>query len=200
MMVVNAKVRRDGVARPGCRWSSSCPATSSTSRPATWCPPTAGSSRAATLEIDESALTGESLPVPKQVEPVAADVGARRPSRPGVHEHPGDARRRLAARRRRPAWRPRSGTSAGMLPGRPRTRSRRSRVQLNTLTNQILVIAGVALAIVDRHRAVARHPVRRALPHCRRLLRVGDPDRPARRRDGDPVHGHDPARRGRARS
>ena len=30
--------------------------------------------RAATLEIDESALTGESLPVPKQVDPVAADA------------------------------------------------------------------------------------------------------------------------------
>ena len=32
--------------------------------------------RAATLEIDESALTGESAPVPKQVEAVADERGA----------------------------------------------------------------------------------------------------------------------------
>ena len=33
--------------------------------------------RAATLEIDESALTGESAPVPKQLDAVKADAGAR---------------------------------------------------------------------------------------------------------------------------
>src|SRR2546430_17296997 len=35
--------------------------------------------RSATLEIDESALTGESAPVPKQVDPVAAAAAPRAP-------------------------------------------------------------------------------------------------------------------------
>ena len=73
MMVVTAKVRRDG-SLASCRWSSWCPGTSSISRPATSCPRTARIITAATLEIDESALTGESLPVPKQVDAVAADA------------------------------------------------------------------------------------------------------------------------------
>ncbi len=44
MMVVKAKTRRDGDARRARRWTSSCPATSSTSRPATWSRRTGGSS------------------------------------------------------------------------------------------------------------------------------------------------------------
>ena len=74
--------------------------------------------RAATLEIDESALTGESAPVPKQVEPVARGRRPRRPGGPGVHEHPGDPRRRQPSSRSPPGCRPRSVTSAGMLSGR----------------------------------------------------------------------------------
>ncbi len=49
---------------------------------------------AATLEIDESALTGESVPTPKQVDAVAARRRPRRPRGHGLHELPGDPRSR----------------------------------------------------------------------------------------------------------
>jgi P-type Ca2+ transporter type 2C len=100
---------------------------------------------AATLEIDESALTGESVPVPKQVEAVAAEsaLGDRidlafmntqvtRGSGTLLVVSTGMATE--------------VGHISGMLQVTkdevtPLTR------QLNALTNQILVIAGVALAI-----------------------------------------------------
>ena len=76
-------------------------ATSCWSRPATWCRPTGGSALAATLEIEEAALTGESLPVGKSIEPVAGRRrAARRPDLHGVHEHHGHPRPRRAGRHR----------------------------------------------------------------------------------------------------
>ena len=73
MMVVKAKVRRGGeVARS--RWRSWSRATSSMIEAGDLVPADGRIIRAATLEIDESALTGESAPVPKQVEAVAADA------------------------------------------------------------------------------------------------------------------------------
>ncbi len=52
-------------------------------------------SLAATLEIEEAALTGESLPVGKSIEPVMGqDIPARRPDLHGVHEHGGHSRPR----------------------------------------------------------------------------------------------------------
>ena len=101
--------------------------------------------RAATLEIDESALTGESAPVPKQVEAVAegAALGDRvdmafmntqvtRGAASFVVTSTGMATE--------------VGHISDMLSGQVAEETPLTK-QLNSLTNQILVIAGVALAI-----------------------------------------------------
>ena len=72
--------------------------------------------------------------------------------------------------------------------------------QLDQLTNQILIIAGVALVHLDRARPGARPGVRRALPDRGRLRHRRHPDRPAGRRHDDPRRRAPDARRGRARS
>ena len=66
--------------------------------------------------------------------------------------------------------------------------------QLNALTNQILVIAGVALLISHRRSVWRGHAVRRPVPDRDLVLGLGDPDRPAGGRD------HDPDARARPRS
>ncbi len=101
--------------------------------------------RAATLEIDESALTGESAPVPKQVEAVAegAALGDRvdmafmntqvtRGAASFVVTSTGMATE--------------VGHISQMLSGQVAEQTPLTK-QLNSLTNQILVIAGVALAV-----------------------------------------------------
>ena len=195
MMVVSGQGPPRRLARPAADGGARARATSSTSRPATSSRPTARILTAATLEIDESALTGESVPVPKQVEAVAADAGARRPGRPGLHEHPGDARRGHDPRdqhrhghRGRPHQRHAPGDEgrghaadpSAQRADQPDPRHRRRRA-----------------ADLDRHRPVAEHPDRRAVPDRDRVRRVGHPDRPAGGGHGDPVEGDDDARRGR---
>jgi Ca2+-transporting ATPase len=101
--------------------------------------------RAATLEIDESALTGESAPVPKQVDVVPADaaLGDRvdlafmntqvtRGAGTILVTSTGNATE--------------VGHISDMLQGEQAEPTPLTR-QLNNLTNQILVIAGVALMI-----------------------------------------------------
>src|SRR5688572_1036993 len=101
--------------------------------------------RAATLEIDESALTGESAPVPKQVDAVAADAALG--DRVDVAFMNTQVTRGAGTIIVTATG---MGTEVGHISDMlqeqtadvtPLTK------QLNTLTNQILIIAGVALAV-----------------------------------------------------
>ena len=120
---------------------------------------------------------------------------ARRPGRPGLHEHPGDARRghdpgdqhRHDHRGRphqrhaqRDEGRGHAADPSAQRVDQPDPGHRRCRA-----------------ADLDRHRPVAEHPDRRAVPDRDRVRRVGHPDGPAGGGHGDPVEGDDDARLGR---
>ena len=101
--------------------------------------------RAATLEIDESALTGESAPVPKGMDPVAADAA--------LGDRIDMAFMNTQVTRGAATFVVTStgmstevGHISDMLQGQTAEATPLTK-QLNRLTNQILVIAGVALAI-----------------------------------------------------
>ena len=101
--------------------------------------------RAATLEIDESALTGESAPVPKGVDAVAADAA--------LGDRVDMAFMNTQVTRGAASFVVTStgmstevGHISDMLQGQTAEATPLTK-QLNRLTNQILVIAGVALAI-----------------------------------------------------
>ena len=99
---------------------------------------------AATLEVDESALTGESVPVPKQVDAVAADAGlGDRVDLVFMNTQVTRGAGTIVVTVT--GMSTEVGHISGMLQTEkdevtPLTR------QLNSLTNQILVIAGLALA------------------------------------------------------
>jgi P-type Ca2+ transporter type 2C len=101
--------------------------------------------RAATLEIDESALTGESAPVPKQVEAVAE--GAALGDRVDMAFMNTQVTRGAATFVVTSTG---MGTEVGhishLLSAQVAEQTPLTK-QLNSLTNQILVIAGVALAV-----------------------------------------------------
>ncbi len=99
--------------------------------------------RAATLEIDESALTGESAPVPKQIESVAADAALG--DRVDVAFMNTQVTRGAGSM---VATATGMATEVGHISGMllvTKDEKTPLTVQLEKLTNQILVIAGVAL-------------------------------------------------------
>jgi Ca2+-transporting ATPase len=143
MMVVKAKVRRDG-ALAELAMEDLVPGDVVNIEAGDLVPADGRILTAATLEIDESALTGESLPVPKQVEAVAADaaLGDRVDLAFMNTQVTRGAGMILVVNT---GMATEVGHISGMLQVTkdevtPLTR------QLNGLTNQILIIAGLALA------------------------------------------------------
>ncbi len=143
MMVVKAKTRRDG-ALVELAMDQLVPGDIVNIEAGDLVPADGRILTAATLEIDESALTGESVPVPKQVEAVAADaaLGDRIDLAFMNTQVTRGAGMLLVTTT---GMSTEVGHISGMLQTTkdevtPLTR------QLNALTNQILVIAGVALA------------------------------------------------------
>ncbi len=142
MMIVKAKVRRDG-SLAELAMEDLVPGDIVNIEAGDLVPADGRVLTAATLEIDESALTGESLPVPKQTDPVAADaaLGDRVDLAFMNTQVTRGAGTMLVTST---GMSTEVGHISGMLQVTkdeitPLTR------QLNSLTNQILVIAGLAL-------------------------------------------------------
>jgi P-type Ca2+ transporter type 2C len=144
MMVVTAKTRRDG-ALAQLPMDQLVPGDIVNIEAGDLVPADGRVLTAATLEIDESALTGESLPVPKQVEAVGADAA--------LGDRVDMAFMNTQVTRGAGTFLVTStgmstevGHISGMLQATEQEATPLTQ-QLNALTNQILVIAGVALLI-----------------------------------------------------
>jgi len=144
MMIVQAKARRNGeiVQIP---MEELVPGDIVTVEAGDLVPADARIIRSATLEIDESALTGESAPVPKQIEAVPADAAlGDRVDLAFMNTQVTRGAGTLVITAT--GMSTEVGHISGMLQAETADITPLTK-QLNTLTNQILVIAGVALLI-----------------------------------------------------
>ena len=143
MMIVQAKVRRDGELSQ-VAIDQLVPGDVVNVEAGDLVPADGRIIRSATLEIDESALTGESAPVPKQVEAVAADAAlGDRVDMAFMNTQVTRGAGTLVVTGT--GMSTEVGHISGMLQAETTDVTPLTR-QLNALTNQILVIAGVALA------------------------------------------------------
>ena len=148
---------------------------------------------AATLEIEEAGLTGESTPVAKIVDPVTAgERSARRPRRHGLHELAGDPRPR----------RDRRHGDRDVERGRPHLRNAERRRAGEVATHQATRSAhrdhhdhGGGRPGADHHLGTRpRRGLRLAVPDRHHAGDRGDPDGPPGRGD-DAALGRDAAAR-----
>ncbi len=100
--------------------------------------------KAATLEIDESALTGESAPVPKEVDPVAAADTPLGDRVDMAHMNTSATRGSGEILVTATGMKTEVGHISGMLQATEDEKTPLTR-QLDALTNQIIIIAGLAL-------------------------------------------------------
>ena len=192
MMVVKAKVRRDGDLAE-IPMDQLVPGDIVNIEAGDLVPADARILSAATLEIDESALTGESVPTPKQVDAVAADaaLGDRIDMAFMNCQVTRGAGTVLVTTT---GMATEVGHISGMLQATGIEKTPLTK-QLDALTNQILVIAGISLVVsigLGLYRGVQAPG---ALPECRRVRGRGHPDGAAGGRHRDPVEGLADARR-----
>ena len=149
---------------------------------------------AATLEVAEAALTGESLPVGKGVDARrGARRAARRPHGHGLHEHERDARDRLLrGHGDGHGDRGRSHLRDAAAPGRVEVAADAPAGEADQAARDD---RRARAGHLDRAQHGPRPVVHRGLHRGRGVRHRRDPDRAPGRRDDDPVPGHAAARR-----
>ena len=149
---------------------------------------------AASLEIEEAALTGESVPVPKTVEPVAGQDVPLGDRVDMAYMNSTVTRGRGEMVVTATGMATEVGQISHLLEGVEQEKTPLTR-QLDQLTVLLTIMAAAALALVVVFGLVRRRRLRRAVPDRDQPGDRRDSDRAARGRHDDPLAGNTGARR-----